>query len=141
MTKRAIEKETTRERVGSSPAESSHRALFYNLISPHTIRRLAQRQTVGGIKYGLVQWRQGINDAEYVADRFNHLFNHLMNFMDNGNTEDDNIGGMLWALNALSEVERLCPEALKHVVGISNVWGPEAIKMHQLEMEKKHAKS
>lgn len=134
MTKRAIEHETSKERIGSSPAASSHRALFYNLISPHTIRRLATRLTNGGKKYGIVQWRQGINDAEYVADRFNHLVNHLMNFMDNGNAEDDNIGGMLWALNALSEVERLCPEALKHVVGISNVFGDAAIKMHQEEM-------
>jgi hypothetical protein len=137
--KRVIEKEVSKETIGSTPAASSHRALFFNLISPHTIRRLAKRKTVGGIKYGIVQWRQGINDAEYVADRFNHLFDHLMKFMESGNSEDDNIGGMLWALDALSEVERLCPEALTHVVGISDVFGPAATKMHNDE-QSRHVK-
>lgn len=116
-------------------AASSHRALFFNLISPHTLRRLAKRKTGGGIKYGIVQWRQGINDAEYVADRFNHLWEHLLDFMERGNVNDDNIGGMLWALDALSEVERLCPEALAHVVGICDVFGASAVKMHDAEMK------
>jgi hypothetical protein len=131
--RRAVEKETTHEVVGASGAASSHRALFFNLISPHTIRRLAKRKTDGGIKYGTVQWRQGINDAEYVADRFNHLFAHMLNFMESGNTEDDNIAAMLWALDALSEVERLCPQALAHVVGISDLFGASASRFHKAE--------
>jgi hypothetical protein len=138
MAKRAVEKETTIEKIGSSVAASSHRALFFNLISPYTIRRLAERKTVGGKKYGIVQWRQGMNDAEYVADRFNHLVEHLLNFMDTGNAHDDNIGGMLWALDCLSEVERLCPAAFKHVVGISNVFGDSAVAMHKDEMARRN---
>jgi hypothetical protein len=135
--KREVEKETNKVATGTGPAASSYKALYYNLISPHTIRRLATRLTVGGKKYGIVQWRQGINDAEYVADRFNHLWEHLMDFMANGNATDDNIGGMLWALNCLSEVERLCPDALKHIVGISDVFGAKAIEMHNEEMKKR----
>lgn len=135
--KRNITKETTHEVVGTSGAASSKCELFFNLISPHTIRRLAKRKTVGGVKYGIVQWRQGINDAEYVADRFNHLVNHLLNFMEKGCRDDDEIGGMLWALDALSEVERLSPAALKYVVGISNIFGAAATKLHLEEMKRR----
>lgn len=137
MPKRKVEEETTREVIGNSNAASSHRALFYNLISPHTIRRLAYRKTVGGVKYGIVQWRQGINDAEYVADRFNHLIEHLLQFMEHGDEKDDNLGAMLWAIDALIEVQRLCPEALKHVVGISNIFGDKATEFHQEEMKRR----
>jgi hypothetical protein len=126
---RKVETEKTCEVIGNSGAASSHQALFFNLISPYTIRRLAERKTVGGKKYGIVQWRIGINDAEYVADRFNHLFNHLLEFMEHGNSKDDNLGAMLWALDCLIEVERLCPKALTHVVGLCNVYGDAAKEM------------
>jgi hypothetical protein len=124
--KRDVAVEQTREQIGHSGAVSSHQALFFNLISPYTIRRLAERKTAGGKKYGLVQWRIGINDSEYVADRFNHLFNHLLDFMEHGNEHDDNLGAMLCALDCLIEVERLCPQALSHVVGLCNVYGERA---------------
>ena len=131
--KRKIETEFTKVTTGNSAAVSSHLAPFYNLISPHTIRRLAIRKTVGGLKYGSVQWRQGINDSEYVADRFNHFFEHLMQFMENGNATDDNIAGMLWALDCISEVERLRPSALSYIVGISNLQGCAATRFHSIE--------
>jgi hypothetical protein len=132
--KRVVEQETSTEVIGAGAAVSSHRADFFNLISPHTIRRLARRHTGGAIKYGSVQWRQGLNDTEYIADRFNHLWEHMLKFMESGNTEDDNIGGMLWALDCLSEAERLCPEAFSHVIGVSNVFGEAAVTVHTAEM-------
>ena len=106
--KRKIETETNIVVTGAVAA-SSYEAPFFNLISPFTIRRLAWRKTVGAKKYGSVQWRQGINDAEYTRDRFNHFIEHVLNFMSSGNKFDDNIGAMLWALDALSEIERLAP--------------------------------
>jgi hypothetical protein len=139
--KRSIETETSKVATGKGPAVSSHRALFFNLISPHTLRRLAKRLTAGAEKYGSVQWRQGINDAEYVADRFNHLVEHLLRFMEAGNEDDDNIGAMLWALNALSEVERLCPLALNHVVGVSNLFAEKATAFHSQEMKGRQARN
>jgi hypothetical protein len=138
--KRVVENETATERVGSTAAVSSHRADFFNLISPHTIRRLAHRHTGGAIKYGSVQWRQGLNDQEYVADRFNHLWEHMLKFMESGNTEDDNIGGMLWALDCLSEAERLCPDAFSLVIGISNMHGSTAAELHTEEMSRRKKK-
>jgi hypothetical protein len=138
--KRKVEEETSKVVTGKSGAASSHQALFYNLISPHTIRRLAKRLTGGGIKYGIVQWRIGVNDETYVADRFNHLWEHLLQFMDTGNEHDDNLGGMLWAINALCEVERLSPESLSHVVGITNKFGEVARKFHEEEMKNRESK-
>ena len=138
--KRQIESETSKVKTGKSAAESSHRALLFNLISPYTIRRLAQRKTAGGVKYGSVQWRQGINDAEYVADRFNHLMEHLLRFMESGNRDDDNIGAMLWALDALSEVERLCPQALERICGFSDLFGEKATAFHLQEMKERKAR-
>lgn len=134
---RDVTKETNKVTIGNSNAASSYQALFFNLVSPHTIRRLALRKTVGAKKYGSVQWRQGINDAEFVADRFNHLVDHLLKFMDEGNTVDDNLGGMLWALDCLCEVERLCPDALKNIVGINNLFGIAATQFHQQEQANK----
>ena len=135
--KRIIEKETTREVTGNGPAVSSHRALFFHLISPYTIRRLGERKTGGGIKYGWVQWRQGVNDVEYVTDRYNHLWEHLLAFQESGNEHDDNLGAMLWAIDALIEIERLCPDVLKQVIGTCHLFGDSATEYHQREQERR----
>lgn len=131
--------ESTKEQISNSPAVSSHKALNYNLISPHLIMRLAKRLSDGAIKYGGLQWRQGINDAEYIADRFNHTFQHILNFMAEGNTKDDNLAAALWGLHCLMEVERLAPEALNKIIGVSNIYGELATKMHNIEMAKRNA--
>jgi hypothetical protein len=137
---RKVETETTIVKTGAVAA-SSHEAPFFNLISPHTIRRLAIRKTVGAKKYGSVQWRQGINDAQYVADRWNHFMEHVLEFMESGNEDDDNIGGMLWALDCISEVERLAPDAFKYVVGISSIFGERATEFHNKEMNARKEKA
>ena len=134
--KRNVETETTKEQVsGTSKAASSHAALYYHLIDPDTIRRLAQRKTGGGKKYGWVQWRQGINDVEYVADRYNHLWDHLLEFQANANKYDDNLGAMLWALDCLCAVERLCPGILERVIGTSHLFGQTAEDYHAWQKE------
>jgi hypothetical protein len=131
ITKRDIVSETKMEQVSpTSSAVSSHKALYYHLIAPETIRLLALRKTVGAQKYGWVQWRQGINDIEYVADRYNHLWEHLLKFQE-GDETDDNLAAMLWALDCLVEVRRLCPEVLKKVVGTSNLYAESATQYHQ----------
>lgn len=136
--RRQVEVETSKEQISKkSLAVSSHRALFYHLIDPDTLRRLAKRKTVGGIKYGVVQWRIGLNDVEYVTDRFNHLWEHLIAYMEDGNEYDDNLGAMLWALDCLCAAERLCPEVVKQVIGTSKLFGATALAYHQAEQERK----
>ena len=124
--KREIVKETNKIAVGKSGAVSSKEALYYHLISPELIRRLAERLTGGGKKYGPVQYRQGLGDVRYVADRFNHFIEHFINFLQDGNEKDDNLGAMLWGLNFLCEVERLHPDVLRDVIGACNLEGSAA---------------
>lgn len=140
MTERNIETETSKVVTGKSGAASSHKALSYNLVSPNTIRRLAERLSKGAVKYGSVQWRQGIDDAEYVADRYNHMMEHLLLFAAEGNAKDDNLGAVLWGINCLLEVERLAPDALNHIVGITDMYGDAAKTFHAEEMKNREIK-
>ena len=129
--KRKVETETNKVQTGTSEAVSSKLCDFFHLVSPYTIRRLARRKTVGGLKYGPTQARIGMSDPRYVADRLNHLFDHLMDFMENGNRDDDNIGGMLWALDFLSDVERLHPQLRAQVLGTCNLSGAKATQYNE----------
>lgn len=135
---RNVAEEDSKVIVSHSPAVSSHKALSFNLISPAVIMRLATRLSVGATKYGSVQWRQGINDKEYITDRFNHTVQHLLNFMQDGDTKDDNLGAMLWGIHCLMEVERLSPQSLENIIGISNIYGSIATKFHEAEMEQRN---
>jgi hypothetical protein len=136
---RDIANETTQEVTGRGPAVSSHKALNFNLVSPYMIIRLAKRLSDGATKYGSYQWRQGINDAEYITDRFNHTFQHMLNFMIDGNTKDDNLGAMLWGIHCLMEVERLSPDSLNKIIGNTDIYGEYATIMHELEMKERNA--
>lgn len=138
--RRDVFSETNQEQTGMGLAVSSHAALYYHLISPYTIKRLAERKTGGGVKYGWVQWRQGINDIEYVTDRYNHLWEHLLKFQEEGNEKDDNLGAMLWALDCLIEIERLCPEVLKQVIGTCKLFGKSAEQYHLDETPRREAR-
>lgn len=113
--KRNVAAEKNMVSPGQSKAASSKECPHFHLISPFTIQRLAERKLVGAQKYGPAQARMGLDDPAYVADRLNHLFQHLMDFMAHGNQYDDNFGAMLWALDFLCEVERLYPMALEEV--------------------------
>lgn len=137
---RDITNETNIEVTGNGPAASSHKALNFNLVSPYVLMRLAKRLSDGATKYGSLQWRQGINDAEYIADRFNHTFQHMLNFQAEGNTKDDNLAAILWGLHCLMEVERLAPEALNKIIGVNNIYGSLATKLHAEEMAQRNAR-
>lgn len=142
LKKRDVASETCQVAPSStSKAVSSHKALCYHLISPHVIRRLARRLTDGAAKYGSVQWRMGINDGEYIQDRYNHFWEHLLKFQESGNTLDDNLGAMLWALHCLVEVEQLAPESFKQFIGVCGLFGEEAERYHLAEKEKRSKNS
>lgn len=135
--KRNVANEKNAVVISRSGAKSSHEALYYHLIAPETIRRLALRMTEGSKKYGSVQWRRGLNDAEYVRDRFNHLWEHVLKLQQYGQAKDDNLGAMLWAINCLIEAERLCPKAFKSVFGSCELFGEAASKEHDRQMARK----
>jgi len=131
--------------TGKTIAMSSHKALFFHDIPPELIRRIAKRYTgeidsygvpLGGhVKYGIghlnLNWRIGLGDPEYIADRFNHLVEHLLYFLEDGNEKDDNLAAIGWCLGFLMEAERHAPEAFKSVFGQCKLFGESARKLQE----------
>lgn len=54
---------------------------------------------------GLLVYGDKILDLEFARDRWNHGLHHYMNLKKTGNSKDDNIGAVEWALEYLSWVE------------------------------------
>lgn len=113
--------------VGGSGAKSSVRKLYYHMINPRFLRRLAMRKTVGGSKYGPINSRAGVNDPAYVADRMNHLFSHMISFIE-GDESDDHIGAMGWCLDFLCDVPR---EVIREVTATHTLTGESALKYNE----------
>ena len=136
--KRNIATETNAVAPGETEAKSSHEALYFYDIPPELIRRIGQRYTGGHKKYGVkhtnLNWRIGLTDPKYIADRFNHLVFHLLDFMENMNDNDDNLGGIAWAVGFLMEVERLAPNAFRNVFGQCKLFG-ESAKLFRSKVE------
>ena len=131
---RDIEKETNAVTPGKSVAKSSKKSLYYHDIPPELLRRTALRYTVGHTKHNdnpvpismNLNWRIGLDDPLYVMDRLNHMFEHFVDFLDNGNTKDDNLGAIAWCCGFLMEVERLHPGVLNQVIMQSLYTGQKA---------------
>jgi hypothetical protein len=64
--------------------------------------RMAERFEVGLKRYGRDNWRKGLTDEDYVAERIAHMMNHGARFLakmqgrmpDDG---EDDAGAILWA--------------------------------------------
>lgn len=73
-----------------------------DLIPYEALVRMADRFEVGLARYGRDNWRVGLRDDDYVAERVAHLMNHAAVLleklagrrMDDG---EDDIGAVLWA--------------------------------------------
>jgi hypothetical protein len=128
--KRKVESEENKVATGTSEAKSSYEALYYHDVPPELIRRVAKRHTVGHKKYGVkhlnINWRIGLNDPKYIADRLNHMFEHMLCLLEDGNDKDDNLGAIAWCAGFLMEAERHAPEAFKSVLGQCKLFGQSA---------------
>ena len=134
MKKRDVANEEARVKAGSkSEALSSHSALFYHDVPPELFRRTALRHTVGHKKYipeitMNLNWREGLDDPHYIMDRLNHMFEHMIEFLDNGNENDDNLGAIAWCAGFLMEAERVSPKLLRQCLRQSHYHGELASK-------------
>lgn len=137
---RRVAEEKLSTTPGKSIAKSSVKSLFYHDVPPELIRRIALRYTEGHQKYGVshtnLNWRIGLNDSEYVADRINHMFQHMLNFLSDGDVLDDNLGAIAWSVGFLCEVERLSPSTLEEVLGQCKLYGTEAQKYKEVIEER-----
>jgi hypothetical protein len=125
---RDVSNETEKVQIGTSGALSSKRSLYYHDIPPELFKRIAKRYTDGHVKYSPditmnLNWRQGLTDPLYVMDRFNHLFEHLIDFLENGNQKDDNLAAIAWCCGFLMEVERVAPAIINQIIGQARYFG------------------
>lgn len=135
--KRVISEEKNKVQTGKSSAYSSSKALYFHDVPPEFLRRVALRHTVGHTKYNddpvpttmNLNWRIGLDDPLYVMDRLNHMFTHMVNFLESGNTNDDNLGAIGWCICFLIEAERLHPDILQMCLGQCNFSGKNAEEM------------
>ena len=133
MSKRKVETEENKLTPGKSGALSSKKSLYYHDCPPELFRRTALRYTVGHVKYSNditmnLNWREGLDDEFYVMDRYNHLWEHLIDFQTNLNKNDDNLGAIAWCCGFLMEVERLHPKMLRRIINQSRFHGKSANK-------------
>jgi len=134
---RDVENEDSKMATGKkSKALSSKQALFYHDVPPELFRRTAKRYTVGHVKYSPeitqnLNWREGLTDPHYVMDRVNHLFEHAIDFLDNGNDNDDNLGAIAWCCGFLMEVERVSPKLLRQILKQSHRYGKGATEFKE----------
>jgi hypothetical protein len=131
MPKRNVETEDTKVHSGKSGALSSKKSLMYHDIPPELLKRIAIRYTGGHVKYSgystmNLNWREGLDDEFYVMDRYNHLWEHLIDFQENGNKNDDNLGAIAWSCGFLMEVERLHPKMFRRIIRQSRFHGKSA---------------
>jgi len=128
--RRKLEKESDGVVTGRT-ARSSSQAPFYHDIPPELFRRLGNRHKGGHLKYSPkitmnLNYRQGIDDPFYIMDRLNHVFEHLVAFLADGDELDDNLAAAVWNISFLMEAEKIAPEAVKMVIGQSKLFGKSA---------------
>ncbi len=73
----------------SSGAQSSSNKAGYWMIPFVVLRAVAQRFDLGAKKYDAHNWKRGSKDPEFMRDRFNHMFEHMMKFKEGGDAEDN----------------------------------------------------
>jgi hypothetical protein len=66
----------------SSGAVSSGRKPPYHLIPAYALARIANRFKLGADKYGVDNWKKGATDRDFILDRINHAFEHLINLKE-----------------------------------------------------------
>lgn len=82
----------------------------YRLVPKEGLRRLALRYTVGGQKYGEGNWKRGLRNQGFIEERKNHLVEHLFEYLERGNKNDDNLAAIAWGCFCLMEAEKVALE-------------------------------
>jgi hypothetical protein len=76
----------------------------FDLIPPAGIERIAARFELGVKSHGENNWRKG--GPDFVKASVNHMVAHVMDYLENGNDTDDNLGAIGWAVCALAHFEK-----------------------------------
>jgi len=79
----------------------------YDLISPVTIRRLAQHFEKGAVKYNPRNWEKGQPLSRYVDSALRHLFDYL-----EGKRDEDHLAAVMWNAGCAIHTEEMIRRGL-----------------------------
>lgn len=65
----------------------------YDLIPREAIDAMARRLELGASRHGENNWKQG--GEEFRKATINHLFNHLLDYLERGNTSEANTDAII----------------------------------------------
>ena len=102
--------------VGTSGAQSSGFYLPFEQVPWSLIESAARRIAKGQEKgYEVFNWKKGLNDPEFLRDRFRHFLNHV-NAVVEGIVDHDDLRGnadaMTWFMMLLNEAIKVYPDAV-----------------------------
>jgi hypothetical protein len=78
-----------------------------SLIPKSAVMALGRRLTLGAQRHGRNNWRKG--GEEFRVATITHIMKHLLDYMENGNITDDNIGAIICNAAFLCEYEERSP--------------------------------
>jgi hypothetical protein len=81
-----------------SGAKSSDSKPPYWLIPREVITAIALRFQFGATKYTIHNWKKGGEDPQYIRDRFNHMYEHMLKFVEGGDAEDNRLDSIVAVL-------------------------------------------
>lgn len=79
----------------------------YDLIPREAVDALARRLELGADKHGPENWKTG--GEQFRQATINHLFNHLLDYIENGNTSDANTDAIIANAAFLCYFEKKIP--------------------------------
>lgn len=87
----------------------------FDLIPREALVRLAQRYERGLERYGKNNWREGVNNQEYILERLAHAVGHLYALMDQVEgrlawSDEDHAAALIWAGAFACEATRALQE-------------------------------
>lgn len=86
----------------TSGARSSEQKPRYDLIPREALEREAVRMAQGAEAHGINNYRKGLEDHVFIADRINHLIEHALRYADGDRSDDHlaairaNAGMLIW---------------------------------------------
>lgn len=77
----------------ASGAKSTEVKPRYDLIPAEAMKREAVRWAEGAATHGARNWQKGVDDAQFILDRTNHLVEHAILYA-NGDRSTDHLGAI-----------------------------------------------
>lgn len=82
----------------------------YDLVSPHSMKRLARVFDLGSKKYGDFNWEKGMP----IGDILNHALAHIYAYLEGEQTGEDDLAHAAWNLLAALHMEEVHHRDIDH---------------------------